>query len=115
MSERKSFETLYCARHGCDAAAFRRRLFWRALHRRCLPVAPLLLFGGYFECDRELIAAMERVRSPDELREEIETYRHHPQNRGWLRRTLRLRISTTRLRRIALGYLSNGTERALAA
>jgi hypothetical protein len=115
MSESKSFEALFCERHACDTAAFRRRVFWRSLHRRVLPLAPLLMLAGYFEQDRQFIAAAGRARSLSDLRDEIDAYHSHPDNRGFLRRFLRVRISTTRLRRLALGYFAGPTARALAS
>lgn len=39
-----------------------------------------------------------------QIGEEIESFRCHPLNRGYLRRSLALRISTHRIRRLAREY-----------
>lgn len=101
----KNFETVYCERHGCSPARFRRQVFWATLHWHALPVAPFLLVSDYFAPDRDLIAACGRARSMAEIREELDEYRYHPLNSGWLRKKLALRISTHRLRRLAYQHL----------
>ena len=101
----KTLEEVYCAQHRCTPASFRRRVFWSTLHRHALPFAPLLLLGNHFTADHDLIAACGRAQSLRQIREELEDHRYHPQNTGWLRRRLALRISTHRLRRLARDYL----------
>jgi hypothetical protein len=101
----KTLAEAFCARHGCTMEEFRRRFFWRALHRHALPIAPLLQLGNHFAVDEDLIANCGRARSMHELREELLAHCHHPLNRGWLRRRLALRVSTHRLRRLAGQYL----------
>src|SRR5262245_48935803 len=105
VAANKTLSEAFCDRHGCTAADFRRRFFWRTLHRHALPLAPLLRLGGYFAVDEDLIAGCGSARSMRDLQEEIQAHRHHPLNRGWLRRQLALRISTHRLRRLARSYL----------
>src|SRR5262245_32810258 len=92
-----TWEASYCARHGCTARQFRRRLFWESLHRHALPLAPVLLLGPHFTADLELIDGCARAASMRQVREEIEDHHYHPLNRGWLREALALRISTHRL------------------
>lgn len=101
-----TFEESYCARHRCTPAQFRRRVFWLTLHRHALLFAPLALLGGHFEIDHELIAACGRARTLRELQEELKDHRNQPENARWLRRWLRLRVSTQRLRRLARQHLS---------
>lgn len=100
-----SWQEVYCARHQCEPSQFAERIFWRTLHRHALPFAPFLLLGSHFLADRELIAGCARARSLWQVRDEIDDYRYHPFNRGWLRGTLALRVSTHRLRRLAREYL----------
>ena len=102
----KTLEEAYCDRHRCAPAQFHRRVFWTTLHRHALPFAPLLLSGGYFAADDDLIAACGRARTMREIREELTDHRYHPQNTGWLRQRLAVRISTHRLARLAREHLS---------
>lgn len=101
----KTWEEAYCDRHRCTPAQFRRRVFWFALHRHAVPLAPLLLIGEHFAADHDLIIACGRVKTMRHIWEELEDHRCHPQNIGWLRRQAGLRVSTHRLRRLARDYL----------
>lgn len=101
----KTLAEAFCARHGCTLAQFRARMFWRTLHWHAVPVAPFLRLGNFFAADEDLVAGCGRARSMHDLRDEIEEYRFHPLNHGWLRRRLGLRISTQRLRALARNYL----------
>ena len=101
----KTWEEHYCDRHRCTPRQFRRRVFWSALHRHALPLAPLLLLSDHFAADRDLIFACGRARSMRDLGDDLAAHRYHPHNTGWLRQRLALRLSTHRLRRLARGYL----------
>jgi len=92
---------LYCARHHCPPAQFRRRIFWRTLHRHAVPFAPLLLLGDYFKSDRALIDACARTTGMRQVHEETRDQPVHPYHGLWLHRRAKLRISTQRLRRLA--------------
>jgi hypothetical protein len=101
----KTWEELYCGRHGGTREQVRRAIFWRALHLHALPFAPVLLWSRFFAADFDLIGGCMCARSMRELREEIDSNRHHPERRGWLRRRAGFRLSTQRLRRLAGDYL----------
>lgn len=102
-----TFLERYCAATGCPPAQFRRRIFWRCLHPLARPFVPLL--GGmnseYFSADRDLIADAARATTLEQLRDDIRDYLHDPRNQLWLRGTLQLRFSTSRLRALARAYL----------
>ena len=98
---RLTFAELYCAQVGCGPQEFRRKIFWRVLHRHAIPVAPLLLPGRYFASDCALIDACGRATRLDQIYEEVREYPFDPQNRRWLRRRAKIRISTQRLVRVA--------------
>jgi hypothetical protein len=103
----KTWEKVFVARHGCKPAQFSRRIFWRTLHFHALFPAPLLLLGGYFRADFNLIASCGRARSLDAVLEELDAFRHDPRNTGWLRSRARIRISTRKLLQIARNDLKN--------
>jgi hypothetical protein len=96
---------VFIARHGCTPKQFRKRVFWRTLHFQAVLLAPLLLLGHHFAADFELISACERARSMRSVREEIGVFRHDSRNMGWLRRVVRIRLSTQKLLRLAHAYL----------
>lgn len=97
-----TYQELYCEMTKCPKKRFTRRLFWAALHRRALVLAPLIMLTNeaFFAADLELIAAVARLHKSDQLEEEIRDFREDPRNRDWARRVLKLRVSTRRLRRL---------------
>jgi hypothetical protein len=103
----KTWEEVFAARHGCKPAQFSQRIFWRTLHFHALFPAPLLLLGGHFRADFNLIATCGRARSLGAVVEELYTFRHDPRNTGWLRSRARIRISTRKLLQIARNDLKN--------
>jgi hypothetical protein len=96
-----TFAELYCTKTGCAPHEFSRRVFWRTLHRRAVPLAPLLLLSDYFESDRTLISACARATRMKQICEEIHDQSSDPHYRRWLRQRAKLRISTRRLRALA--------------
>jgi hypothetical protein len=105
-----SFQETYCAATGCSPPRFRTRIFWRCLNPVAAFIAPLL--GGpsadFFSADRDLIAQVGRATSMERIHEEVRDYFHDPRNRSWLRRRLKLRLSTARLRSLAQAHLAPG-------
>lgn len=103
-----TFQEKYCAARGCRREEFIPQIFWRALHRHALVLAPVVatMRRDHFAVDRELIAIAGRVRTLRELDEELRDFRHDARNRHWWRTRVRLRLSTRRLRRIAGTYLA---------
>lgn len=103
----KSFQTVFCEERGCATADFTRKVFWRCLPRRARLCAACLGGSGarFFLPERVLLARVGATTSLRQLEEELDEFLHHPDNRGFLRMTLRIRISTTRLRRLAQGCL----------
>lgn len=70
-----------------------------------------ILRHNHFAADFDLIYGVERLRRLREYAAEVERFNEHPANRGWLRRSMQMRVSTTRLRaliRETLPHLSGG-------
>lgn len=95
-----TFAECYCLKHNIPPEEFARTIFNRALYRRALIIKWLLplLHRGYFAADFDLIYGVERLRRMRDFATEAERFNEHPANRGFLRRTLCLRVSTNRLR-----------------
>ncbi|HWA87211.1 MAG TPA: hypothetical protein VG710_13370 [Opitutus sp.] len=102
-----TFREAYCAQHECPPEQFAARVFWRSLYPHALPVAPLLLWLNYdyFSPDRSLILLAGDATSVTRVREEVRDYFWDSANRGWMRRTLRLRVSGQRLKNVSRRYL----------
>lgn len=102
-----TFQDAYCARHQCSADAFRKRVFWQALppHARVFG----LLFGGrnsrYFAADRSFISSVGSAESLHQVLQEIRDYFMDPQNRGWLRHRVRIRVSSKRIQQLVREHL----------
>ena len=73
--------------------------------------APFLLAvrPSFFVPDRELIGEAGRTVSLRQLDEEIRDFAMDYRNRNWWRKSIRWRISTHRLRRLAARYLPGET------
>ena len=103
----RTFEEIYCERHNCSPKEFSRRLFWKCLHRRAVPIAPVILLVNwdYFFPDRDLISQVRRSEKLNQVWEELREYFIHPNHQGFLRRRLNIRLSGRRLINIAKQYL----------
>jgi|ERR1019366_9483555 hypothetical protein len=110
----KSFQELFCEQQRCNDGQFVRKVFWRSLYPHAWPFVPLLGgFGSdYFAADRELIACVGRVTTVSQLQTEIVDFFLDANNRGWFRQRIRVRVSTTRLKRLARRYLAAGDSQA---
>lgn len=106
-----TFSKLYCERQGCAVLEFRGKVFWLTLHWYAVPLAPLLMIGRHFESDRALIAVCGRASRMRQVFEAIADYSGNKYNDGWLRRQVKLRVSTRRLRRLAARYLPDRKAR----
>jgi hypothetical protein len=100
-----TFQEQFCQRVGCLPDAYGRKVFWRCLHRRSLPLAALihLLNRNFFELDFATIRQLGLARSFAEYRAEVDSFRYECGMRGgFLRRTLRVRVSGGRLMALLL-------------
>ena len=95
-----TFAESFCALHKIPPENFAQAVFRRSLYRRTLVFTVFLQFfrHDYFAADFDLIHGVEHLRKMREFNAEIDRFNQHPSNRGWLRRRLRLRVSTHRLR-----------------
>jgi len=109
----KSLQELFCAEQRCDEGQFARKVFWRALPPHARFFVPLL--GGfdakYFTADRELITGAGRATTMEQLRAETVDFMLDANNQGWFRQRARIRVSTTRLKRLARRLLPETDRR----
>ncbi len=97
-----TFAESFCEQHGIPRHQYVRAIFKRGLYRRARPVAWLLpIFRrDYFAADLDLIYQIEHIRRLKDFNTEAERFHDHPSNRGWLRRRLLIRVSTSRLKNL---------------
>lgn len=112
MSNTPTFAESFCAQKQIAPEQFAREVFGRSLYRRALWLKWLLplLKKNYFTADFDLIYGVERLRRLRDFATEAERFNEHPANRGWLRRTLCLRVSTKRLRALIRDTLERPEE-----
>jgi len=108
-----TFQDRYCAAHRCTAAQFQRRVFWRCLHRRAYPLAPLILWlnQSYFAPDLEFIDQVGRCTEMDKVWAQTRLYFTSPLHKRWLRRRGDVRISAHKVIKQAAEFLPPGTSR----
>lgn len=96
------FIDLYCQQQGIEAADFEAHIFDRALYPAARPLAGILGFfrRDYFQADRFFIEDVARLRRYEDFHAIGIEYSQHHSNGWFLRRVLRLRVSTERMRRI---------------
>ena len=103
----RTLESLYCESQRCTPAQFHHRVFWRCLYRHAIPFVWLvrLFRPGHFQADRVFISDAGQTRDIAEIRREVGEYITNPLNRGWLRRTAKIRVSAGRVIELAEEYL----------
>jgi len=88
---------------------FNRRVFWKCLYRHALPLAAFLFWTNreFFRPDLELIQSLSSTTTFSEVKAEASFIRHDQRMQsGFLRGTLRIRISGRRLADLACSTLS---------
>jgi hypothetical protein len=105
MTWTKTFREAYMDRFPCRPESFEKDLLWRALHRRALPLAWLImvLAPRFFDMEFRTIRYLGNACSSEEFRAELDSYRSDYRRRGGvLRNFFAVRLSGTRLIRILL-------------
>ncbi len=112
---RVTFAKLFCARHSLDQAKFDETVLRRSLYPLARLFRPVLgLIPGYFAPDREFISCVGGITELHGFYQEAKAYAKDPNNRGFLRWTLRLRVSAGRLFRLVRDTLEDGSKQAPA-
>lgn len=96
------FIDLYCQQQGIDAAEFGTHIFERALYPQARPLVGVLRLTrrDYFQADRFFIDDVSRLQRYEDFHAIGVEYSQHHSNGWFVRRVLRLRVSTERMRRI---------------
>jgi hypothetical protein len=106
-----SFAERYCTMRGIANWEFLESVLVESLYPQARILRPLLrLKPGYFRADREFISRAGRIMRMSEFDTEAAAYARDPDNRGFLRRALRLRVSAGRLSGIVWSVLREGSS-----
>lgn len=90
----------YCSFYGIPLTRFERRVLFRSLTWQAQLLFPLLcLSTGFFDADLELIRDVGRATSLRDFAIDAADFKIHPDNNRGLRRFLRFRVSSRKLRR----------------
>jgi len=103
------FRAAFCEKCQCSMADFDKRVFWKCLYRHALPLAAFLFWTNreFFQPDLELIRSLASTTTFSEVKTEANFIRHDQRMQGgFLRGTLRIRISGRRLAELACSTLS---------
>jgi hypothetical protein len=98
----KTFAEMFCAQRGLPESAYEREVLRETLypHARVLAGFIRLISSRHFSADADFIFNVGKLRRFREFYNEAEEYSHHPENRGFWRITLSLRVSTRRMRHL---------------
>lgn len=109
-----TFADCFCAKHRIPREKYARAVFNRTLYWRAQPFRWLLtmMHPNYFVPDFDLIYGVENLRNLRDFVVEAERFNQHPANRGWVRRTICMRVSTGRLKRLIRETLPPRTKRS---
>lgn len=96
----KTFAQLLCQHCEVSPEAYAEIMFRRCLYRHARLFRPFLrsLMDDYFDADAELILGVGSLRRAEDLDDEIAAFFSCRCGRSFLRRVLRLRLSTRRVR-----------------
>jgi hypothetical protein len=93
-----TFSEKFCAQNRISPDKFCETVLWLSLPPSAKAVRwVLLLIPDYFAPDRELINSVGRLKHMEGFDAEVMDFMYDPNNRGFLRRGLNLRVSSRRL------------------
>lgn len=103
-----TFSEAFCRRHNLPPERYVRAVLTRSMYPHARLVAPIirLLSTDHFTADIDLVRGVGRIRSPRDFQTELADFAHHPANEGFLRETLRLRVSAKRLQDLVKNHLA---------
>jgi len=100
QNKKRTFLELYCSQHQIEPEDFPKVVFQHALHLHARPFVTLttLLKRYHFAADYDFINNIGQLTRYRDFDLYMQGFSRHPQNCGFLRRGLRLRVSSRRLR-----------------
>lgn len=103
----------YCTHHAVQPHHFARHALYRSLPLRAQLSYPLLsIVPGFFDSDLEFIREVGRASSLRDFAIDAADFKLHPDNSHPLRRLLKLRVSSRKLRRLLAASLAAPSARS---
>lgn len=104
---RRTFAELYCERKGISIDDYSKEVLWAGLYLHARPLAVLinLVHRDYFAPDRDFVEDVGRLRHYHDFIGSGLDFSHHPENRGFLRSVLKVRVSTEKMRQLVKSHL----------
>lgn len=95
-----TFAELFCSQQGIAPADFNRVVLRRSLYPHARLIARLVegMEPDFFAADRDFVSAVGALRRARDFSAEVSEFIHHPDNRRPVRRHLKIRLSTSRLK-----------------
>lgn len=95
----KTFREAFCERFNIRPDLFGEKVLWRCHHRRSLPLGRWIWRHkrAHYDADLDMIRAVAECTSVSELRAEMNDFLYHNPPKGFLRKTMHVRLSGQRL------------------
>jgi hypothetical protein len=95
----RTFAELFCERYHLSSESYAREMLRRALYPRARMFAPVMriFWPTYFDADLDFVRGVGLIRRAQDLGGEVTDFHLHPRNRGFLRHTLKIRVSCQRM------------------
>lgn len=113
-----TFAELFCSQQGVAPGNFNRVVLRRSLYPHARLIARLVegMEPDFFAADRDFVSAVGALRRARDYSAEVSEFIHHPDNRRPVRRHLKIRLSTSRLKLLFKASLEKaGIDVTLAA
>lgn len=106
----RTFEEIFCAQRGVPPEKYGDTMMRLTLYPLARWLRPVLaLKSDYLAPDRAFIRSVGRITRFSEFDTEVRDYLIDPENRGFLRRGLKLRVSAYRTLKIVRGAMREGS------
>jgi hypothetical protein len=112
---KQTFAERFCVRHNIPFSQYRDAVLKQSLYPAARLLWPLLnMIPGHFMADREFISNVGSIKRLRDFDIEVFAYINDPNNRGFLRRGLKLRVSAARLNGLLWSTLRDGSDQPFA-
>lgn len=112
---KQTFSERFCTRHNIPISKYSEAVLKLSLYPSARVLLPLLrLIPGHFMADREFISNVANIKRLRDFDIEVFAFMNDPNNRGFLRRGLKLRVSAARLNGLLWATLRDGSDQPFA-
>jgi hypothetical protein len=113
---KQTFAERFCTRHQIPISHYREAVLKLSLYPSARLLWPALrLVPGHFAADREFINNVGSIKRLRDFDIEVFAYINDPNNRGFLRKVLKLRVSAARLNGLLWSTLRDGSDQPFGA